>query len=246
MKPIFCRIGSKYRMAPQIVNMFPEHIIYVEPFVGGGGVYFYKTPSEFEIINDMDKTLISNYRLILKAPLDVSKYRKDLTTIDNITAFLKGKITTNADKLTEAIIRNCNGFSSTYINSNNHVYISSDPFSKLINIRQYKDRLHNTIIENRGYKYILKKYDSPETLFYLDPPYEESSNLYKHAMIDYVDMANILQGIKGRFLLSINDSKEIREIFHMFKIKKLKLETNAGYISPIGSKKRGELLIINY
>ena len=50
MKPLFCRTGMKYPMADDIISHFPEHLIYVEPFVGGGGVYWKKKPSEGEVI----------------------------------------------------------------------------------------------------------------------------------------------------------------------------------------------------
>ena len=44
MRSLFCRVGNKTSMAPHIINLFPEHETYVEPFVGSGAIYFHKEP----------------------------------------------------------------------------------------------------------------------------------------------------------------------------------------------------------
>ena len=59
-------------------------------------------------------------------------------------------------------------------------------------------------------------------------------------------MANLLKNIKGRFLLSINDSPNVRKIFKNFDITMLKVQGTAGYDKDLGSKLRSELLIKNY
>jgi len=71
------------------------------------------------------------------------------------------------------------------------MYKESDPMNKIKNITKYKERLKNTIIFSQDYKTIIKKYDSADTLFYLDPPYENSKDLYKNSEMDYNEMAKI-------------------------------------------------------
>jgi DNA adenine methylase len=249
MKPLFCRIGSKTLMSDDIISYFPKHSIYVEPFIGGGGVYFKKEPSPIEVINDIDKNLIQGYRLIKRAPIDLSLYTKDLNTIPKIKAFLVSNKNTNADKLTKEIIYNCNGFNSNPISrTKNNVYKNTNPYSKLKDIKDYKKRIKNTIIKNTDYKEIVKKYDSKETLFYLDPPYENSdkSKIYKNNVLDYEELAFILKQIKGKFLLSINGSINIIKIFKDFKIRTLQLKTIAHKGHILGGKPRVELLISNF
>ena len=97
---------------------------------------------------------------------------------------------------------------------------------------------------NENYKNVIKKYDSPNTFFYLDPPYEDSKALYEYDKFDYNELFNIVNNIKGKFLLSLNDSKNIRNIFKKFKIKSI-------YRKPQGTTARittggKELLISNY
>lgn len=245
MKPFYCRIGSKYLMAEEIISYFPDHLIYVEPFVGGGGVFWKKEPSPAEVINDLDKGLIDAYKLIKKTSSDNSKYRQDLNTIQKLEAFLNKKNVSIEDKITEQIIRRCDGFSVQFIGKNNKVYKPSNPYYKLQNIKDYKIRIKETIIKNEDYKKIIHDYDTDKTLFYLDPPYEESRTLYKHFDMDYVEMADILKKIKGKFLLSINASPYIRKVFKDFKIIEIKLKTYAPKHAKIGGKKRIELLIMN-
>jgi site-specific DNA-adenine methylase len=56
--------GGKQRIAPEIISMMPAHKIYVEPFFGGGAVFFRKRKAGIEVINDMDFDLPEMIRLI--------------------------------------------------------------------------------------------------------------------------------------------------------------------------------------
>jgi len=71
------------------------------------------------------------------------------------------------------------------------------------------------MIENLTWELVIEKYDKPETFFYLDPPYY-SDPCYKHnfsSLDDYRKIDSVLSSIKGKFILSINDVPEIREVF---------------------------------
>jgi DNA adenine methylase len=229
-------------MADDIISYFPNHLIYVEPFVGGGGVYWKKEPSKADIINDLDKDLIEGYEMIKKTPL--SGFPQNLDTVDKLQKFMNTTHNKIQDKLTEKIIMACNGFSGTPIIKGGKVYGKWNPYKKTIIIDKYQDRLKDTIILNEDYKKIINDYDTDVTLFYLDPPYEDSKTLYKHSSMDYVEMADILKNIKGKFILSINGSPYIRKVFKGFKIKEIELKSFAS--GSIGSKPRIELLIMNF
>ena len=53
--------GGKQTLAPTIVQMFPAHRVYCEPFFGGGAVFFAKPKSYLEAINDTNERLVSNF-----------------------------------------------------------------------------------------------------------------------------------------------------------------------------------------
>jgi len=105
-------------------------------------------------------------------------------------------------------------------------------------------RLSHVTIENLDYASLIKRYDAAKTFFYLDPPYYKLP-FYQHnlnKLQDYSDMADILNKIKGKFLLSINDHPEIRKVFSDFTAQKVSIKYTVG-IKPTTGK---ELLIRNY
>lgn len=57
-------LGGKSQLARTIVELMPEHKTYVEVFGGAGWVLFKKTPSPFEVINDVNDDLINLYRVL--------------------------------------------------------------------------------------------------------------------------------------------------------------------------------------
>ena len=117
------------------------------------------------------------------------------------------------------------------------------------NIKKYKDRLNNTTLLSQDYKTVIKKYDSVDTLFYLDPPYENSEAVYKRAgvknpRIDYNEMNDILSNIKGKFILSINDSELIRSTFKNYTMSNVIV--NAKRSKDMSKHDRQELVITNF
>jgi DNA adenine methylase len=94
----------------------------------------------------------------------------------------------------------------------------------------------------------VRRYDGPENLFYLDPPYYGHEGDYGPAIFtrqDFTDLAALLQSIRGSFLLSLNDLPEVRQIFSPFQFKEVATTYQVGTRSGHG-KKAQELLIANY
>ena len=108
-------------------------------------------------------------------------------------------------------------------------------------------RLSTVFIENKPYQKILERYDKPETFFYLDPPYFNCENYYGKGIFtkdDFTILADLLSNVSGKFILSINDVPEIREIFSTFKFQ----EVTTRYSSSATARKKiaHELLVMNY
>lgn len=107
-------------------------------------------------------------------------------------------------------------------------------------------RLTGVGVENLPWDEYLQRYDSPETFFYVDPPYWGSEHYYGKDLFardDYARMAGQLTGIRGKFLLSLNDVAEIRDIFSGFSIRSAETVYTCG---REGAKRAGEILIMNY
>lgn len=240
MKNIFCRVGSKNNIKEHIIKLFPDHITYVEPFIGSGAIYFHKKPSEKEVINDKDQKLMKGYRSIKHASSNPEDF-KEFDTMQQMREFYNKTPQTAEDILTHEILRTCNTFGSK---GKGRIYNNSNPYSKTKNIKEYKKRMNNTIILSQDYKTVIRKYDNKHTLFYIDPPYENSDKLYENGDMDYIELRNILSNMKGKFILSMNDSPNIRNIFNIFKMKQIKIKTHGN--EGIGTNNRNELLIMNF
>jgi DNA adenine methylase len=240
MNPFFCRLGNKSSIALKLIKIFPKHKIYVEPFVGSGAILFAKEPSEIEIINDLDDQVIKNFKLLKHAQTDLNKYnlRTNLQDMNKLTNRNPRKVT---DKLLKSLYLSCNTFSSS---GNGKIYGTWAGISKVKNISFYKERLAKVKMYNEDYKKVINAYDSYDTFFYIDPPYENSDGLYKEHLMDYEELRNILTNIKGYFMISLNDSKYLRNVFKGFVIKSITVNEKS-QSNNLG-KKRKELIIMNY
>ena len=104
-------------------------------------------------------------------------------------------------------------------------------------------RLQGVHIECLDWAEFIRRYDRRFTLFYLDPPYWGHETDYGKGIFareDFALMAEMLRGLKGRFILSLNDRPEVRETFAGFDLE----EVSVAYtINGPTAGPRGELLI---
>jgi DNA adenine methylase len=250
IKPPFCRQGNKFPIYPSIVDRIPPHTIYVEPFVGSGAVFFNKAPdAKTNVLNDLDKRTIERLRLLQSAPKDLSKYRTDLNTVAKIRAFyLDAGTTSPADRLFYEKIVSCNGFSGKPVSGPKNIYKKANPHKMLDLLPTYQEILKDVILTNVDYEECVSKYDGPGTFFFIDPPYENTvKKTYGYAEdadFDFERLAKVLAKIKGRFLMTINNSAKIRKIFSRFHQSPIKVYTRWGHTS--GHRNRKELFVSNY
>lgn len=246
IKPFFCRAGNKYVLRNEIIPLIPEHDIYVEPFFGSGAIFFSKQKALINIINDLDDKTINNIKLLIRSPSDLTKYKQDIDTTEKAKAFFNRKPKSDADKLIIEKIRACNGFNNREVRTDKDIYKGINPFSTIKNIDLYKKKLEGVHIFNLDYRKIIKKFDTPSTFFFLDPPYENTDPKWGYAedkdTFDFNELKKTLKKIKGKFLMTINDSPAMRELFKDFNVKPFTAFTN----SLILGKERKELFISNY
>lgn len=221
IKKPFARIGGKKLLADEIVSLFPdnyEDMIFVEPFFGGGSIFFKKNPSIKEIINDKDKEIYILLKGLKK--YDGNKISDDINKSPNDKEGFIRILNKIPNTEYEKFIKLLYLIKTSYYGKMK--YFNKNRKDNNINYgNKYQERLKNTIILNEDYKKVISKYDSKNTLFYFDPPYESSENIYKHYTIDYKEMNEILKKIKGKFFLSINFNPEFIKLFSTFKYKKL-------------------------
>jgi len=105
----------------------------------------------------------------------------------------------------------------------------------------------NVQIECLDFRALIPKYDRQHSFFFLDPPYWKIPG-YNHDFIeqDFIDLAKILREIDGKFLMTINDTAEVKRIFKAFCISKSQLKYSCGRTAKSRAKTRTELLISNF
>lgn len=244
LNTLYGRMGGKIKIKKDIVDLFPndyQNMIYIEPFFGAGHVYFYKVPSKKEIINDIDERVYNIMNMFKKYDeKNIEKIINGTYTKKQFEDIKKFKPKNDFQKGIKDFLLIRLSFLSRGDNYNE----SKKKINK--NVNGYKERLKNTIILNDDYKKVIKKYDNKDALFYLDPPYEGSKKShYKNHSIDYNELKNILDNLKGKFIMSINDSKNIRELFKDYNMMNIKTR----YSNKEQGTKEGhinELIITNY
>lgn len=245
------RIGGKRALRNEILSRFPQDGVgrYIEVFFGAGWVFFgrEKQPGQLEIINDKDGNLVNLFRCIkyhceaLQQELAwlVTARETFFTTIEQLEA---GGLTDIQRAARYYYIVRCSYCCDlkTFATASKHLDISM--------LTQVQERLRGVVIENRDFASILKTYDRPDALFYLDPPYLGTEHYYTSgfAWEDHLRLAEHLKALKGRFVLSYNDDSRIRQIYDAWcTVESLQRRNNLSG-SACNRKPFSELLIRNY
>ena len=248
MIPVFCRVGNKTAIKKIVTEEIPtDYDLFVEAFAGAAVIFLNQDlENKKSILNDLDKDLMEGYKSIKKG---ITLDENTFTFSNNAKVqedFYKKKHSNHNDKFIAEVIRTCSTFGGKGKGKAYKPITQGNFRKKIKNAKKQKDFFKNTRLFNTDYKNIIKKFDGNKTFFYLDPPYEKSDELYKNDSIDLNEMSNLLKKIKGRFILSINDSPNVRNIFKDFKITSLEVRGAAGENRDLGSAIRKELLIKNY
>lgn len=249
-------VGGKRLLAKTLIERIEAtpHKMYAEPFVGMGGIFLRRRMApRAEVINDISKDVYGLFRVLQEHYsyfVDYLKFHlasraeferlqdvapKTLTDIQRAARFLYMQRLAFGGKVAGRAFGTDPGRSSRF------------NISRLVPmLDDLHERLSGVVIECLPYGDFIARYDRPETLFYLDPPYWGSEDYYGKEVFDRDDfkkLAGILSGIKGRFILSLNDTPGVRETFADFNIEAVDTRYS---LSGKKSKPTGEVIITNY
>lgn len=223
-RPVAPWRGGKRVLAKRLSEQISAtpHERYVEPFVGMGGVFFRRNHRpKLEVINDINRDVVNLFRILQRHYqqfLDQLKFQtysraeferlkatdpEQLTDLERAARFLYIQVTSFGGMGSQFGI----DYSRPRWNLTKVVPLLED----------VHERLAGVLIERLPYADCIARYDSrPGTLFYCDPPYwgcedDYGKNIFSAA--DFERLRCLLNGLQGRFILSINDTPEIREIF---------------------------------
>ncbi len=260
MKSILPYLGGKSRLAPQIVKEIPkDHTCYVEPFCGACWVMLAKEPSKAEVINDADSELATFWRVIqnhLEEFLRYYRYAIISREIFEIEKAKNSRLLTDVQKAVRYFYLQKLGFGGRTKGRTFGTSASGPGRLNLLNLEGHLQELYDRLspprvtIENLDALDCITRYDRKSTFFYIDPPYYETAGYaVPYGTDDYKHLNTLLGSIKGRFLLSLNDHPDVRDLFKGFKMKRVTLKYSAGNSRTAASTRsieRGELLIRNY
>jgi len=253
-------LGGKRLLRVEIISRFPkDHICYVEGFCGGAGVFFGKKPSKVEVISDVNDDLMNFYRVVgdkkkhnqliealrweLCSRSQFNSYKKDLRDPGKrkeLTDVQLAKRYYYVNKMSFAGKGGNFGYATTGGPGLNLLKIKN-------NIKRTHERLKRVYIENEDYKKIIERYDRKHTVFFFDPPYRTpSSRAYMKYFTDddFICLKNVLKGIKGKFILTLNKDDFMINLFKPhFRIETVSVRYS---VQCYKSGEAEELIIMNY
>jgi DNA adenine methylase len=260
--------GGKYYMASKINNIIPEHKLYVEVFGGAGHLLFKKEKSEIEVYNDIDSGLTSFFKVLRDKAKANELHRRLVLTLHSREEFLNCRDTWQDEvdeiervrkwyvHLMQSFSGNCRSWSySKTVSSRGMSQATSKYLSNIDdNLPLAVERFRTVQVENMDYKDLIKKYDTKDTLFYLDPPYIHNTRKmtfkYNYELTDneHKELVGILLNIKGKAILSGYDNEIYNELidngwekFNLGEFSERSTKTNM-----TKKQKRQEFLWVNF
>lgn len=218
--------GSKYLLSGWIISHFPPHECYVEPYGGGAGVLLQKSRSWLEVYNDLDRQVVNFFRVLREQP-------DDLVRMIELTPYARAEWDLSySDPGPDPLERARRFYVKSYMNiagatsqwrsgwrrqktitkQNGKKRMTPAPITFMHTDHLYAiaNRLRGVQIENDDALNIIRRYDSADTLFYLDPTYPSSTRgrwkktAYAHEMSDdqHRELADLLRTISGMAIIS--------------------------------------------
>lgn len=224
-RPVLRYHGGKWRLAPWIISYFPPHRVYVEPYGGAASVLMQKPRVNGELINDLDGELVNVFRVLREPDQGLELARRLRLTPYSRTEYEDSHLP-GGDRIEQArktIYRSFAGFGSDSMTATNASGFRDNltrgngiPATDWANypcaIQEMIERLSGVVIESRPAIQIIVKHDTPETLFYVDPPYPHATRAghvkrkhsYRHEMTDadHIELASVLKSVRGMVILS--------------------------------------------
>ena len=223
-RPVIRYHGGKWRLAPWVIEHFPPHRVYVEPFGGGGSVLMRKARSKGEVYNDLWGRIVDVFRVLRDDEMGAELARRLY-----LTPFARSEFAAAVPEAFETddiierarltIIRGYMGHGSEAPNEtsktgfrSNSMQSNTAPAVEWSNypvaVKTFVERLRGVIIENKPAHEVMQAFDCPDCLHYVDPPYVHETRNMRHSYAEemtnaqHEDLAAVLRGLTGMVVLS--------------------------------------------
>lgn len=263
MKPFLKWAGNKIQLLSEIEELVPKTENYIEPFVGGGSVFFHlidKNPYSYICLNDKNSKLMKTYKIVKERPKDLidelkilqNNYeKKNYKTQKGIYQRERKKFNESTDDLEIAskfIFLNKTCYGGLYRVNDSGEFNTSFLRPKNLdfnyeNILKASKKLENVRLKSVDFKNLDEKIDK-NTFFFIDPPYYKQFNSYtkeESNLQEILDFCREIDEKNGKFLLCDSSYTKVKRTFSEFNMKKVDVVRRIK-----GYKRTKELLIYNY
>lgn len=219
--------GGKFTLGKWIISVFPKHRVYVEPYGGAASVLLQKPRAYAEVYNDLDSEVVNLFQ-VLRCPARAGELEELLKlTPYSRQEFDAAFVPVPADydpveKARRTIIKSFMGFGSVGVTgayktgfrnnaTRSYTHPAMDWADYPNHLWMLTERLQGVIIESRPALDVIKTFDGPETLFYLDPPYvfdtrqkNNAGKAYRFEMTDdeHRQLAELVYTLEGKVIIS--------------------------------------------
>ncbi len=222
-KPIVVWPGGKSSLLAHLLPLIPADAkCYCEVFGGGAALLLAKPrhPGQVEVYNDSFGELVNAFRMAKhhhpelireleftpnsRAEMARQKSAPALTEIQRAAAFLHTRMISFGGDGGSFGVDKSSGSGAC----NSTVYLAEK-------IRAFAARFDRVAVECLDWQRCLDLYDTPATFFFIDPPYIGGAQkaYASWTLADFAGLRDRLSALKGRWLLTCNDSPELRELF---------------------------------
>jgi len=219
-RPILRYYGGKWRISSWIIEHFPPHRIYVEPFAGAASVLLRKEPSQIEVLNDLNRRVTSLFA-VLRQPSTAKRLYEMLWATPYSAAEFADAQEQSPDPVEDArrlIILGHQAHGATGPSGgkrtgwrrrceNNRTANAATAWASIYQfVPWWCDRLRSVYIECDDALAVIRRWDAPDALIYADPPYLKEmrgetykNRAYAHDMDrdGHVKLAGVLHDVVG-------------------------------------------------
>lgn len=246
-------MGGKRRLARFILPRFPAHHCYVEPFAGGAALLFLReTPAAVEVMNDIDGELINLFR-VLKNHLEefMRQFKWALTSrqVFDWNRKTPPEVLTDIQRAARFYYLQKTCFGAKCVGQSFGTSKIVAPRFNLLHMEEDLSaahlRLARVMIEQLDWVTCIEKYDSPNSFFFMDPPYLDSTGyLEAFPVTCYDQIAQCLARLQGKAILTLNDHPEVRRLFKGLRYEEVTVRYTVGGVKR--SEPCKELLFYNW
>ncbi len=229
-------MGGKRHLAPRIVERLSQipHVTHVEVFLGMGGV-FLRRPyrPKAEVVNDISSDVANLFRILQRHYVQfMDTLRWQLTSRADFERMgaAAAETLTDLERAARFLYLQRTAYGGKIVGRNFGVSPGIPARFDVTKLgpllEEVHERLAGVVIERLPYAELIERYDRQGTLFYLDPPYFGGEGDYGPGVFrreDFESLASILSGLRGEFLLSINDTPDTRRIFRAFVLEEVQV-----------------------